>query len=404
MLWRMEMVNGFMPIKEAALLWGVTERWIQRLCKQGRIIGAKQMGRLWLIPNDAARPEDLRHHSNKNPISFCDESFDIENFYGTNTKLIRNTESCKQYRIQNAGGVGVVTQYELFDGVKLHYHDFHAERLDFGAAPPTFPERIISIQHCREGRFEGEYSNGEFIYLGEGDLSVNPVARSPIRSSFPLSHFHGISIIIFVDDANQAFQEHGVFFYGMQTALECIYEKLCDGNRLMILRSNATLEHLLSELYQPQYRQHEDLLKVKLLELLLFLGITDIRASKEHPYFHKKQVLVIKEIHKLLVGNLDRHFNQKELSECFKIPLTSMKNCFKGVYGQPINTYMREFRIHTAAELLRTTLLSTATIAERVGYENPSKFTEAFKKRMRCTPTEYRNLNCLIGAADDVKD
>ena len=41
-----------------------------------------------------------------------------------------------------------------------------------------------------------------------------------------------------------------------------------------------------------------------------------------------------------------------ELSERFSVPATALKECFKSIYGQPINTYMRNFRMDQAALLL----------------------------------------------------
>ncbi len=51
---------------------------------------------------------------------------------------------------------------------------------------------------------------------------------------------------------------------------------------------------------------------------------------------------------------------------------------------------MKEYRIRKAAQLLRETEDSIAEIAARVGYENQSKFTAAFKELMQTLPTAYR--------------
>ncbi len=49
-----------MTNKEAASLWGITERRVNTLCKNGRIPGAYKEGRRWVIPDNAQKPEDLR--------------------------------------------------------------------------------------------------------------------------------------------------------------------------------------------------------------------------------------------------------------------------------------------------------------------------------------------------------
>ena len=51
------------------------------------------------------------------------------------------------------------------------------------------------------------------------------------------------------------------------------------------------------------------------------------------------------------------------LSQTFSFPLTSMKKCFKEVYGTTINAYLQAYRMHTAAVLLRETKLDVTEIA-----------------------------------------
>jgi hypothetical protein len=49
-----------MTVKESAILWGITERRVTVLCKEGRIEGAYKKGRRWVIPADAEKPIDIR--------------------------------------------------------------------------------------------------------------------------------------------------------------------------------------------------------------------------------------------------------------------------------------------------------------------------------------------------------
>lgn len=47
-------------VKEAALLWGITERRITGLCREGKIKGAEKSGKAWLIPANSEKPLDHR--------------------------------------------------------------------------------------------------------------------------------------------------------------------------------------------------------------------------------------------------------------------------------------------------------------------------------------------------------
>lgn len=53
-------MEGTMTAKEAAVLWGITERRVTLLCQEGRIEGASKEGRRWMIPENAKKPDDNR--------------------------------------------------------------------------------------------------------------------------------------------------------------------------------------------------------------------------------------------------------------------------------------------------------------------------------------------------------
>lgn len=95
-----------------------------------------------------------------------------------------------------------------------------------------------------------------------------------------------------------------------------------------------------------------------------------------------------------LIG-ITTHHPAWELAEEFSISETSLKNYFRGVYGQNISVYLREIRMNKAGELLATTRLSVAEIAEQVSYLNQSKFASVFKKQFGVSPLEYRRSRHL---------
>lgn len=50
----------YLPIQEFVDKWGISKRRIQILCREGRIEGAKMIGNMWVIPENAIRPFDAR--------------------------------------------------------------------------------------------------------------------------------------------------------------------------------------------------------------------------------------------------------------------------------------------------------------------------------------------------------
>ena len=63
---------------------------------------------------------------------------------------------------------------------------------------------------------------------------------------------------------------------------------------------------------------------------------------------------------------------------------------FRGVYGMTPAAFLRAQKMHSAAQLLRTSDRTVLDIAGQFGYDNASKFSECFKKRYGVTPTQYR--------------
>lgn len=57
----------YLTAAEAAKKWGISQRRVEVLCTQGRIPGVKRISRLWVVPEDAEKPEDGRRTRNVKP-------------------------------------------------------------------------------------------------------------------------------------------------------------------------------------------------------------------------------------------------------------------------------------------------------------------------------------------------
>ncbi|MBC8006133.1 MAG: AraC family transcriptional regulator [Verrucomicrobia bacterium] len=58
--------------------------------------------------------------------------------------------------------------------------------------------------------------------------------------------------------------------------------------------------------------------------------------------------------------------------------------------NEPLGSYITRLRLEYGAQLLRHSEEPVVGIAERVGYDNLSSFSKAFKKRFEIAPVEYR--------------
>ena len=112
-------------------------------------------------------------------------------------------------------------------------------------------------------------------------------------------------------------------------------------------------------------------------------------ASRLNQYV-SGQVETIKKIHSLMTSDLKRHYTIEELSKQYLMNTTTLKSVFKAVYGMPIASYMKEYRMKSASNMLLHEDKSISEIAAAVGYKSQSKFTSAFRDIFQILPTAYQ--------------
>lgn len=308
----------------------------------------------------------------------------IDNPYGM-IQTVEHCESFSIYRSQDSTGDCKVTVYPVFSGIELVYYDVHMQSCDINLSNGR---EMLIITHCQEGRIEFEYKNGEYLYLASGDLSIQKNTENIRHRYCPLSHYHGVSVAI---DMNRVPRCFSCILDDVFVSPEELEMKFCSEKPYSIMRENISIEHIFSELYSVPENIRKGYHKVKVLELLLFLSGLEYKGeSEERRYFSRSQVTAAKEAKKYLLAHLDEHITITELADMLGISSTSLKICFKGVYGDTINGYITNYKMQKAASLLKNTDKSVLEIAGIVGYNNGSKFAGAFRRVMNKSPNEYR--------------
>ncbi len=307
---------------------------------------------------------------------------------GPNVKNVIKTDECIVLQLFDESGEGTMTAHKIFDGAYVMYNDMHLKGC-VSYFQSSAGSSFFYIDHCREGRIESEMGNNAYYYLQEHEMRVDNRRSHSGRVSFPLCHYHGITLGFDLEIVVPTLKN---FFGGFSVDLYELQKKYCDDKKPFVIHNEPGIEHLFSELYFVPQQIKADYYKVKALELLLYLDALQISSSKEErPYFYKSQVEKIKAIHSLITENIQEHYTMEELAERFQISLTGMKTCFKEIYGDSMYSYLRRYRMNIAATMLKQdSKKGIAEIAGAVGYESPSKFATAFRQVMGQTPMEYR--------------
>lgn len=187
-------------------------------------------------------------------------------------------------------------------------------------------QKVLCIDQCREGRIEMENQPGIFSIMRENELRVDDRKHHKDMAYYPLRHYHGVSIFLEVHAAQKSLDE---MFHGFSIDLK--------------------------------------------------------------PYYDKTQMEKIRAIHEQITSNLQVRVTIEELSKQYDMPATSMKKCFREIYGDSIYSYQKRYRMNVAANLLmEDSKVEIQEIALKMGYENPGKFSSAFKSVMGVTPAKYR--------------
>lgn len=313
------------------------------------------------------------------------DAFHSVALYGNSVRREIEESACRVFQLENETGTGEISVYQVFPGIELVYNDIH---MTYCNQSQTGLKNTIEINHCREGRYECSFGENSCCYMAEGDLTIGSVMRKKSSSNFPLSHYHGITITISLGELEEDVCR---IMKLLDIDLQKIKQYIVDGNRCCIMRANPSIEHIFSELYFVREQRKSGYMKIKILEMLLFLSDLDTRQEViQTEYYSQKQVSLIKEIADFITTDITKHYTIEQLAEKYNISPTALKKCFRGVYGSSVYAYLRMYRLQTAGRLLEETTLQITEIAAKTGYDNPNKLSSAFKQIYGVSPTDFR--------------
>jgi len=289
------------------------------------------------------------------------------------------------YRAQDESGEATMTVYRTFPGIFVFYNEIHMLRCpDF----QMLPGNMIEMNYCKDGRFECEYQNGSFVYLSSGDFSVHRTGVSHTDCSFPLGYYRGISIMI---DPRDAARCVNCILEDVSIDLDALFGRLLQNETIFMLKAKPCFQHIFSEMYSIPGSIQKGYLKVKVLELLLFLsGMNVSERSSNQIYFSRARIAAAKQAKRYLMENLDRRVPIAELCAQMNVSPTALKESFRGVYGTSIYAFVRAYKMQKAAIQIQKTDRAILHIAMDFGYENASKFSTAFRDVIGQSPQQYR--------------
>ncbi|MDO4285409.1 MAG: AraC family transcriptional regulator [Eubacteriales bacterium] len=315
----------------------------------------------------------------------------LENCDAVSGVTLKNSPNSRELLLDQANGKGRMTFHTLFPGLTLAFIFVNA---------PVWPEsdansnlKPLLINYCVSGRSELLLDDGSYIYLKENDFCISEQTAQK-EYIFPTNRYQGIKIYI---DLPLLLQSCGELLKFFSLDLLSLEEHYCGRHKTYLSEADGELEAIFQKLWRLSEKPSVFHLQIDTLALLHRLLNMEIRPPKTCGFYTEIQVELAKRAAQILSEDLRRHIPVRQIAERFSVSETSLKNYFRGVYGQNISAWLREIRMNEAARLLSHTKRPIAEISEQVGYSNQGKFAAVFKKQFGLSPLEYRRAcSCAI--------
>lgn len=102
----------------------------------------------------------------------------------------------------------------------------------------------------------------------------------------------------------------------------------------------------------------------------------------------------VEKIFKFISDNYSKKISTQDIASYSNLTTNSFCKLFKRLTNKSFLTYLNEYRIHKAVNLLEETADSISEIAYRCGFENLSYFSKVFQRVKGISPKNYRKAYC----------
>jgi AraC-like DNA-binding protein len=220
------------------------------------------------------------------------------------------------------------------------------------------------------------FEAGELMILAKGNCLVSQAL--PDNGLFS-------SVVLYF--TNQVFMDFLIKYQGLGAG----HPKLLNKTGVLHYRQDNFIRHYLGSLQAilgTRAALVPELRLLKLEELLVYLFTCDpakLQSLALAPIDDEDM-----QLKKAVESNICNPVTVEELAFLCNTSLSTFKRKFSRLYGTSPVRWLVEQKIRIAADLLKNPAERPSLVYEKVGYENHSSFSQAFKQQFKITPKEYQ--------------
>ena len=237
---------------------------------------------------------------------------------------------------------------------------------------------FIQFHFCVKGSGSFSFNNGSYRLPIQEDTSLllyNPERDLPIEvavapGAWVLSLFSSeANYITFLSDDNKGRKYYKDARISPSMAIVL--------NQLM----NYNLHPSIKQLY----------FKGKAYELLsLYFNREEDVDVAQCPFLVDEQnVAKIKKAKEIIIARMAEPPTLQQLADEIQLPLNRLKEGFKQIYGDSVFSFLFDYKMEVARQLLATGAHNVNEVGLKVGYSTASHFIAAFKKKFGTTPKKF---------------
>ncbi len=111
----------------------------------------------------------------------------------------------------------------------------------------------------------------------------------------------------------------------------------------------------------------------------------------------------IEELKKIVEKNMgNESFGVEVLGEALAMSRSQVHRKLKALVNLPATTFIRNYRLHRAADLLKQDAGNITEIAYQVGFNSQTYFSSSFQELFGCSPTEYKQQTMSTNALKNI--